>query len=191
MNVNNSYTRGTVFSIYNLADDLGRGFGPFIIGSFLIYFFGRNMAFNIANGFWLICGVFILMMVKTFPSENNKERNVISGEVKQLDAIAIIEDKSPPLILSTHPGNNGKYPSLELNQFKIMIDDKLSGFDPNESSFDLLLDNVPLIYTYQPKLKIISFDLRRPLSIGNHTMQIIIRDQAGNKTNKSIGFSVY
>ena len=125
------------------------------------------------------------------PSENNKERNVISGEVKQLDAIAIIEDKSPPLILSTHPGNNGKYPSLELNQFKIMIDDKLSGFDPNESSFDLLLDNVPLIYTYQPKLKIISFDLRRPLSIGNHTMQIIIRDQAGNKTNKSIGFSVY
>ena len=80
--------------------------------------------------------------------------------MKQLDAIAIIEDKSPPLILSTHPGNNGKYPSLELNQFKIMIDDKLSGFDPNESSFDLLLDNVPLIYTYQPKLKIISFDLR-------------------------------
>ena len=125
------------------------------------------------------------------PSENNKERNVISGEVKQLDAIASIEDKSPPLILSTHPGNNGKYPSLELNQFKIMIYDKLSGFDPNESSFDLLLDNVPLIYTYQPKLKIISFDLSRPLSIGDHTMQIIIRDQAGNKTNKSIGFSVY
>ena len=73
MNVNNSYTRGTVFSMYNLADDLGRGFGPFIIGSFLIYFFGRNMAFNIANGFWLICGIFILMMVKTFPSENIKD----------------------------------------------------------------------------------------------------------------------
>ena len=74
MNVNNSFTRGTVFSMYNLADDLGRGFGPFIISSFLIYFFGRNMAFNIANGFWLICGIFILMMVKTFPSEDIKDK---------------------------------------------------------------------------------------------------------------------
>tara|TARA_B100001029_G_C15063817_1_gene461353 strand:- start:2981 stop:4216 length:1236 start_codon:yes stop_codon:yes gene_type:complete len=73
MNVNNSYTRGTVFSMYNLADDLGRGFGPFIIGNFLIYFFGRNIAFNIANGFWLICGIFILLMYKTFPSENKKD----------------------------------------------------------------------------------------------------------------------
>ena len=97
------------------------------------------------------------------PSANNKDRGVISGEVKQLDAIAIIEDKSPPLILSSHPGNNGKYPSLELDQIKIRIDDKLSGFDPKESSFDLFLDNLPLIYTYQPKLKIISFDLSRPL----------------------------
>jgi len=125
------------------------------------------------------------------PSTNNKDRGVISGEVKQLDAIAIIEDKSPPLILSSHPGNNGKYPSLELDQIKIRIDDKLSGFDPKESSFDLFLDNLPLIYTYQPKLKIISFDLSRPLSIGKHTMQIAIQDQAGNKTNKIIEFSVY
>lgn len=73
MNVNNSYTRGTVFSLYNLADDLGRGFGPFIIGNILIYFFGRNIAFNIANVFWLICGLFILMMMRTFPSENLKD----------------------------------------------------------------------------------------------------------------------
>ena len=70
-------------------------------------------------------------------------------------------------------------------------DSKLSGFDPKESSFDLFLDNLPLIYTYQPKLKIISFDLSRPLSIGKHTMQIAIQDQAGNKTNKIIEFSVY
>ena len=51
MNVNSPHSRGTVFSLYNFADDLGRGFGPFIIGNILIYHFGQNMAFNIANIF--------------------------------------------------------------------------------------------------------------------------------------------
>tara|TARA_B100001029_G_C15060841_1_gene458341 strand:+ start:1690 stop:2946 length:1257 start_codon:yes stop_codon:yes gene_type:complete len=70
MNVNSPYKRGSVFSLYNFADDLGRGFGPFIIGNILIYNFGRNIAFNIANMFWLICGLLILMMVWTFPKED-------------------------------------------------------------------------------------------------------------------------
>ena len=70
MNVNNPFSRGTVFSLYNFADDLGRGFGPFIIGNILIYYFGRNVAFNIANTFWIICGGLILLMYWTFPKEN-------------------------------------------------------------------------------------------------------------------------
>ena len=70
MNVNNPFSRGTVFSLYNFADDLGRGFGPFIIGNILIYYFGRNVAFNIANAFWIICGGLILLMYWTFPKEN-------------------------------------------------------------------------------------------------------------------------
>ena len=35
MNVNHPQTRGMAFSIYNLADGLGRGFGPFIISFFI------------------------------------------------------------------------------------------------------------------------------------------------------------
>ncbi len=73
MNVNNPFSRGTVFSLYNFADDLGRGFGPFIIGNILIYYLGRNVAFNIANAFWIICGGLILLMYWTFPQENRGE----------------------------------------------------------------------------------------------------------------------
>ena len=75
MNVNNPLNRGKVFSLYNFSDDLGRGFGPFIIGSLLVAFFGRNIAFNIASIFWVICGCLILMMIKTFPKDH-------SGEIK-------------------------------------------------------------------------------------------------------------
>ena len=73
MNVNSPFSRGIVFSLYNFADDLGRGFGPFIIGNILIYYFGRNVAFNIANIFWIICGSLILLMYWTFPKENRGE----------------------------------------------------------------------------------------------------------------------
>ena len=125
------------------------------------------------------------------PSFKNKDRRVISGEVEHLDAIAIIEDKISPEVISMHPGNNGKYPSLELDQFRIRIDDKLSGFKADESSFDLTLDNQKLIYAYQPKLKVLTYNLKRPLSIGLHSIELTIRDQAGNKKTKSIKFDVY
>jgi len=68
MNVNHSNTRGMAFSIYNLADGLGRGFGPFII-SFFILQFGRQWGFNLANGIWFFCGISILLMMKTYSKD--------------------------------------------------------------------------------------------------------------------------
>jgi len=124
-------------------------------------------------------------------TQNNAERRVLIGEVKHLDAIAVIEDKTPPKMIRSHPGNGGKYASLELNQFKINIEDKLSGFDPNPNSFEVLLDGKEVYYAFQPKLKIISYDLNEPLSIGKHTISFRASDQAGNLLEKNIQFEVY
>ena len=66
INVNDPNVRGSVFALYNLADDLGRGFGPLII-SYLILLFGREWGFNLANGIWIFCSFFILLMTKTYP----------------------------------------------------------------------------------------------------------------------------
>ena len=68
LNVNAPETRGSIYSLFNLTGDLGKGFGPVII-SLLIVGFGRQTAFNIANLFWLICGVLLLMMYITFPKD--------------------------------------------------------------------------------------------------------------------------
>ena len=125
------------------------------------------------------------------PTENNKERKVLTDSVKHLDAVAIIEDTSPPTIKSMHPGHNGKYPTLELNQFKIKIDDTLSGFDPVEDSFEFKLNHQPLIYAYQPKTKEVSYQLDGPLSIGTHSIQFTARDRAGNEVSRNIEFTVY
>lgn len=68
LNVNTPETRGSIFSLFNLTDDLGKGFGPVII-SILIAQFGRLIAFNIANFFWLACGLLLLVMIWTFPKD--------------------------------------------------------------------------------------------------------------------------
>ena len=120
-----------------------------------------------------------------------KERRVLLGEIKHLDAIAVIEDKTPPKMIRSHPGNNGKYAALELNQFKINIDDKLSGFDPNPNSFEVKLNDKNIFYAFQPKLKVLSYDLNEPLSVGKHKITFKATDQAGNTLEKNIQFEVY
>ena len=120
-----------------------------------------------------------------------KERRVLLGEIKHLDAIAVIEDKTPPKMIRSHPGNNGKYAALELNQFKINIDDKLSGFDPSPNSFEVKLNDKNIFYAFQPKLKVLSYDLDEPLSVGKHKITFKATDQAGNTLEKNIQFQVY
>lgn len=68
LNINTPDSRGSIFALFNLADDLGRGFGPFFI-SLLIVSMGRQWAFHTANLFWVLCGVILIFMVRTFPRD--------------------------------------------------------------------------------------------------------------------------
>jgi len=68
LNVNSPETRGSILSLSNLTDSLGQGFGPAVISLFIVAF-GRTMAFNIANSFWVLCGLLQLLMVVTFPKD--------------------------------------------------------------------------------------------------------------------------
>ena len=68
LNVNTPETRGSVLSLFNLVNDLGKGFGPFII-SILIMHFGRVSAFNISNLFWVVCGIILLLAAGSLPKD--------------------------------------------------------------------------------------------------------------------------
>ncbi len=83
LNVNTPETRGSIFSLYNLTDDLGKGFGPVIISA-LIVWFGRLIAFNVANLFWLLCGVLLLVMVKTFPEDEANLNAILKERAAQM-----------------------------------------------------------------------------------------------------------
>ncbi len=83
LNVNTPETRGSIFSLFNLTDDLGKGFGPVII-SLLIVAFGRLAAFNIANLFWLVCGILLLVMMATFPKDEARLRKILEERAEAL-----------------------------------------------------------------------------------------------------------
>jgi hypothetical protein len=59
------------------------GFGPVII-SLLIVAFGRLVAFNIANLFWLVCGVLLLFMVITFPKDEAALQKILAQRAKEM-----------------------------------------------------------------------------------------------------------
>eukprot|EP00913_Durusdinium_trenchii_P024002 g22541.t1 len=58
LNVNTSATRGTVFSLVTLTDDVGKGLGPEVV-AFFVEAFGRRSALSGAVSCWLLCAVFL------------------------------------------------------------------------------------------------------------------------------------
>jgi len=81
INVNAPEIRGSVFSLYNLADDLGRGLGPWVIGSLLVPALGRTAAFSVAACFWIACGVVLLATARAFPRDERALQEALRAKM--------------------------------------------------------------------------------------------------------------
>ncbi len=82
LNVNAPETRGSIFSLFTLSDDLGKGLGPAVISLFILAF-GRLWAFNLAALFWLVCGILLLFLIKTFPGEEARLQEILRANIRQ------------------------------------------------------------------------------------------------------------
>lgn len=76
MNANTSQTRGSVFSVFMVTDDLGKGLGPAIVAS-LIPAMGRRGAINLSLAAWLPCAAILGLMAFTVEED---ERRVILAQ---------------------------------------------------------------------------------------------------------------
>ncbi len=120
----------------------------------------------------------------------SKKRKVVTGALSSLEAIAILQDITPPRVVDSFPGNGGKYESYTMEVLRISVKDDLSDIDTDEKSMSLSLDGEDLRFAYQPVLQEISYHLDAPLSPGSHSMKLTIHDKAGNKTNRTINFVI-
>jgi MFS family permease len=82
MQVNSSRNRGTVFSVFMVADDLGKGLGPAIV-SLLIPKWGRLTAFNISLGGWILCAVFLGLLAFTIRPDEEALIKQLEEEARQ------------------------------------------------------------------------------------------------------------
>ena len=71
LDANPPEVRGSVIAMYALCNDLGMGLGPAII-ALLVAWQGRLVALNVANGFWLLAGLLLFGVVRTFPRDERR-----------------------------------------------------------------------------------------------------------------------
>ncbi len=83
LNVNAPETRGSIFSLFNLVDDLGRGLGPVIV-SLLIVLFGRQTAFNITVLFWIPTSLAAFLLMWTFPGDEHRLGELLSRRAREM-----------------------------------------------------------------------------------------------------------
>jgi MFS family permease len=82
MNVNRPEHRGTVFSLFNITDNLGMGMGPAVGG--LLVPFGYVFMMNFAVSWWIPCGIFFLMVMLFITKDRDALRAVLSDRAKEM-----------------------------------------------------------------------------------------------------------
>ncbi|WP_044616884.1 MFS transporter [Gynuella sunshinyii] len=85
MNVNRPEHRATVFSLFNLADNIGKGTGP-AIGGLLLSVSGSYVAMaNYAIGFWLLCGSLLLVVTLKIGRDRRTLTTLLEQRAEQLE----------------------------------------------------------------------------------------------------------
>lgn len=94
MNVNVPENRGAIFSIFNLTDSLGTGFGRFV-GGWLAQLFTIGPAMTISSVFWLPCGIFLLALARLFPRDVEGLRHNMRNLADELAGKASMAKSQP------------------------------------------------------------------------------------------------
>ena len=123
-------------------------------------------------------------------SNNSVKRQVLTGSIKSLEAVCILQDLVPPVIRSTFPADGGEYYLQDVKTLTATVNDDLSGIEPEESAITMTLDGKRTICAYQPIDKKISYNLNQHLSKGDHTMSIWLKDRSGNEASHVVNFKI-
>jgi MFS family permease len=84
MDINPPENRGTLFSIFNLTDSLGRGVGP-VLGGIAALQFGLFFTMCLATLFWIPCGLLVLSLLRFAPAEMDRLRADMKLRAERLE----------------------------------------------------------------------------------------------------------
>lgn len=85
LNVNEPQDRGRIFSIFNLTDSLGSGFGKFVGGALSVSLGSLGAALKVSAYFWIVCAILLFILAYYFSRDvENLQKNMmaLSEELK-------------------------------------------------------------------------------------------------------------
>lgn len=85
LDVNVPENRGAIFSIFNLTDSVGMGFGKFV-GGILSVSLGMSAALSISSAMWIPCAVLLFVLAYAFLPDIKKMQERLKGEAKRVEA---------------------------------------------------------------------------------------------------------
>ncbi|WP_078124098.1 MFS transporter [Leptospira alexanderi] len=85
MNVNIPKNRSSMFALYNLTDDLGKGLGPAMSAVILGLTPGdRSLGLSISVLFWIPCAFFWLIVLKNFEKDEKNVHDYLASEAEKI-----------------------------------------------------------------------------------------------------------
>ena len=96
---------------------------------------------------------------------------------------------NPPLIKNLIPDINAKYRVEDINQIQFYVEDDLSGIT-NINNISLKIDDIPILFEYNLYQKKIFYNFEDWLTIGEHSLEIEVKDNVGNTTYKKGTFII-
>ncbi len=83
MNVNRPEHRGTVFSVFNITNNIGQGLGPAIGG--LLAPLGYLFMMNFAVLWWVPCGLLLLMVARYITRDREALRSLLAERAREME----------------------------------------------------------------------------------------------------------
>ena len=121
--------------------------------------------------------------IKTIYNEGKITTNITNG-----GTFCVLQESDKPNITNLSPAINSTYKRTNLKRIKFNAEDVLSGVDPY--SIEIKVDGKKLFFDYIKYRNLISAKLNQSLSIGKHTIDIIITDKVNNKNNIKGEFTI-
>ena len=86
MNVNRPEHRGSVFAVFNLTDNIGKGFGPAIGGAILAATGSYSVMVNTAVSFWFICSALFIGVIFSIGKDRASMLKLMDARAEELKA---------------------------------------------------------------------------------------------------------
>ena len=84
LNVNRPEHRGSVFSVFNISDNIGKGIGPAIGGMVLALTGSDSFMANFALSFWLLCGLLFFFVIRSINKDRTNLVDLMQSRAREL-----------------------------------------------------------------------------------------------------------